>query len=64
MFVGRYSHTRVCAIVKEGVEFPSDLSGIVYKTIPTGGSINSIAFDIVKELRAADYDIDANKIIA
>lgn len=62
MFVGRFSHSRVCAIVKHGVEIPSDLSGIVYKTIPAGGSIQSIAYEIIKELRAADYVIDANKL--
>jgi predicted nucleotide-binding protein len=62
MFVGRFTHGRVCAIVKQGVEIPSDLSGIVYKTIPTGGTIQSIAYEIVKELRAADYVIDANKL--
>lgn len=62
MFIGRFSNSRVCAIVKHGVEIPSDLSGIVYKIIPAGGGIQSIAYEIVKELRAADYVIDANKL--
>jgi len=62
MFVGRFTHGRVCAIVRHGVEIPSDLSGVVYKTIPVGGSIQSIAYDVVKELRAAGYVIDANKL--
>ncbi|MDH4085351.1 MAG: nucleotide-binding protein [Nitrospira sp.] len=62
MFVGRFTHSRVCAIVKQGVEIPSDLSGIVYKTIPSGGGIQSIALEIVRELRAADYVVDANKL--
>lgn len=62
MFVGKFSHSRVCALVKEGVEIPSDLAGVVYKTIPTGGGIQSVAYEIVKELRAADYVVDANKL--
>ncbi|WP_347250450.1 nucleotide-binding protein [Zoogloea sp.] len=63
LFVGRYGSCRVCAIVRAGVELPSDLSGVVYKYIPAGGNIQSIALDIVRELRAADYDVDANKIM-
>lgn len=62
MFVGQFTSRRVCAIVREGVEFPSDLSGVIYKKIPRGGGINSIAFELVAELRAAGYVIDANKL--
>lgn len=64
MFVGQFSHHRVCAIVKEGVEIPSDLSGVVYKHILAGNGIDSIAIEVVKELRAAGYVVDANKLFA
>lgn len=64
MFVGQFTHNRVCAIVKEGVEIPSDLSGVVYKKVSNEGGINSIAFELVAELRAADYIVDANKLLA
>ena len=64
MFVGQFSHTRVCAIVRESVEIPTDLSGVVYKRVPADGGINSIAFDLVSELRAAGYVVDANKLLA
>lgn len=63
MFVGQFSHLRVCAIVKEGVEIPSDLSGVIYKRIPTDGGLDSIVFQLVRELRAAGYIIDANKLL-
>lgn len=64
MFVGQFSHKRVCAIVKEGVEIPSDLSGVIYKRIPIDGNLDSIAFQLVQELRASGYVIDANKLLA
>jgi predicted nucleotide-binding protein len=53
---------RVCAITKGPVEIPSDLHGVLYRAIPAGGSILSIAYDIVTELRAAGYKVDANRI--
>lgn len=62
MFVGQFSPRRVCAIVREGVEFPSDLSGVIYKSVPKEGGINSVAFDLIAELRAAGYVVDANKL--
>ncbi|MCX6833628.1 MAG: nucleotide-binding protein [candidate division Zixibacteria bacterium] len=62
MFVGKFSHQRVCAIVREGVEIPSDLSGIIYKRVLGDGGIDSIALQLIQELRAAGYVIDANKL--
>jgi predicted nucleotide-binding protein len=64
MFVGQFSHRRVCAIVREGVEIPSDLSGVIYKIVPHDAGINAIALEIVNELRAAGYIVDANKLLA
>jgi predicted nucleotide-binding protein len=61
MFVGKFSASRVCAIVREGVEIPSDLSGVIYKRIPKGAGITSIALELIKELREAGYVVDANK---
>jgi len=62
MFVGQFTHQRVCAIVKEGVEIPTDLSGIVYKRIPKDGGIDSIALSLIQELRSAGYVVDANRV--
>lgn len=63
LVVAALSPERVCAIRKGEVEIPSDLQGVIYKTIPPGGSIRSIAIDIANELRAAGYILDANKLL-
>jgi predicted nucleotide-binding protein len=62
LFCGYLQPERVCAIRRGDVEFPSDLLGVLYKTVPLGGSIRSIALEIVHELRAAGYILDANKL--
>lgn len=63
LFVGQLSAKRVCAIVREGVEFPSDLAGVVYKKIPQDGGIGSIAIELLAELSAAGYCLDANRLV-
>lgn len=50
---------RVCALVEEGVEVPSDLSGIVYIPIDTNGSWR---YSVAKEMRFAGLDIDLNQV--
>jgi predicted nucleotide-binding protein len=62
--IGALGTKRVCAIVKDRVEVPSDLAGLVYKNIPAGQGIDAIATEIVKELKSAGYAVDANKIFA
>ena len=62
LFVGRLAPSRVCAITKGDIEIPSDLQGVLYKRIPAGGGVWSIALDVVQELRAAGYDVDANRL--
>ena len=62
LFIGKFRPERVCAILKADVEIPSDLTGVVYKRIPENGSIRTIAFEIISELKAAGYQIDANEI--
>jgi predicted nucleotide-binding protein len=62
LFVGHLLPDRVCAIRRGDVEIPSDLHGVVYKTLPESGGISSLAYEIVRELRAADYIVDANKV--
>jgi len=63
-FAGRFSHSRVCAIRRGDVEIPSDLHGVVYKTVPVGGSISSIALEVANELKAAGYVVDANRLLS
>jgi len=54
-FIGKLSRNRVCCLYKGIVELPSDMSGIVY--IPFQESINEVKDKIVKELKAAGYEI-------
>jgi len=54
-FIGKLSRNRVCCLYKGIVELPSDMSGIVY--IPFQESINEVRDKIVKELKAAGYEI-------
>lgn len=55
-------HERVCAIVQGEVEIPSDLHGVLFKRVPEGGSVASIALELVNELKAAGYILDANRL--
>jgi len=63
LFVSHLGRNRVCALLKGGVELPSDLSGVIYKKIPDDGGLSAIKFDLVNELRAAGYDADANLLL-
>jgi predicted nucleotide-binding protein len=54
-FVGRLGRSRVCCLYKGDVVLPSDLNGLVCKKID--GSFDSQAFSIIKELKAAGYQI-------
>lgn len=56
--VGKLGRERVCALVKENVEIPNDLSGIVYIPMKDNWKLS-----IVKELKKVGYNVDANKII-
>jgi predicted nucleotide-binding protein len=62
LFAGYLSPERVCAIVRGSVEIPSDLNGVVYKHIGDDASLSSIVFDLARELKAAGYIVDMNKL--
>jgi predicted nucleotide-binding protein len=62
-FAGYLSPARVCGILRGDVELPSDLHGVVYKTVAVTGSFASIAFELAKELKAAGYIVDANRLL-
>jgi predicted nucleotide-binding protein len=55
LFVGKLGRNRVCCLYTGDVELPSDLQGLVY--LPFKSSINEVRLDIVKELRAAGYEV-------
>jgi len=50
---------RVCALVDEGVEYPGDLSGVVYIDRDKNGAWK---LKVAKEMQAAGLDVDLNKL--
>lgn len=61
-FIGKLGRQRVLALVQENdnFEFPSDYDGVVF--IPFD-KLEAWKYQLIKELKANNYDIDANKII-
>jgi predicted nucleotide-binding protein len=59
-FIGRLGRSNACALVKGDIEFPSDYSGVVYIRADDAGSWR---FTLVRELRAAGFDVDANRLL-
>jgi len=59
-FIGRLGRDRVCALLKDEVEIPSDYMGVVYTAFDTGGGWRQ---QLAKELDAAGYNIDWNKVM-
>ncbi|MGO8757184.1 MAG: TIR domain-containing protein [Terracidiphilus sp.] len=58
-FIGKLGRDRTFALLLDGVSQPSDLAGILY--IPM--SDDSWRMKLVRELKAAGIDVDANKAI-
>ena len=57
-FIGRLGRERVCALTKGQPEIPSDYAGVVY--IPMES--DAWKMGLFKELKAAGFDMDANKV--
>ena len=59
-FAGSLRRNRVCVLTKGNVEIPSDFYGVMYISLidPDGWKLK-----LVKELQAAGFDVDANKIL-
>ena len=56
-FIGRLGRNRVCALYLEGVEIPSDYSGVLYTKFDSSGAWR---LEIAKELKAAGFPVDMN----
>lgn len=56
----KLGRNRVCALVEDGVEYPSDLSGVVYVPIDKN---NAWMQRVAREMLAAGLDVDLNKVI-
>jgi len=59
-FIGKLGRSKVLPLYSEGVDLPSDIHGLLY--IPLDRAENW-KFSIVKELKEAGYNVDANKLL-
>jgi len=59
-FIGKLGRKRVCALVKDDIEKPSDLNGILYIVLDDG---DGWRIQLLKELKAAGFNIDANQAL-
>lgn len=60
-FIGRLGRERVCALLKEDVEMPSDYMGVVY--VPFDGAAGGWRLNLARELEGADYQVDWNAVM-
>lgn len=58
-FVGKLGRSRVCALYDQTVELPSDIVGVAYVALDGAGAWK---FELAKELKAAGYNFDGNKL--
>ena len=56
-FIGKLGRKRVCALVKGGVEWPSDYNGVLYVSLDNLGAWK---MELLRELKEAGYSVDAN----
>ena len=60
-FIGRLGRkNHVCVLKKGNVEVPSDILGVVYKSFSSND--DGWKFALAKELKAAGYSVDMNKV--
>ncbi len=57
-FIGKLGRQRVCALHKDNLELPSDMSGVVYVPMDTGGAWR---LALAREMKQAGLPIDLNK---
>ena len=59
LLIGKIGRANVIALVKEEIEIPNDVSGVVYETMDSKGAWK---FQLAREIKASGYDIDMNKV--
>lgn len=59
-FMGKLGRSRLLPLYTEGVELPNDIHGLLYTVIDKHGSWS---YQLVKELNAAGYNVDANALL-
>lgn len=58
--MGKLGRNRVCALVKDGVETPGDISGVIYKSMDSAGAWKT---GILKEMKDIGIAVDASKLL-
>jgi predicted nucleotide-binding protein len=58
-FLGRLGRDRVCALVKDDLEIPSDYSGVVYVAFDAAGAWQ---LTLAKEMKGAGLPVDLNRV--
>lgn len=59
-FIGKLGRERVLPLYSDSVELPSDIYGLLYTPIDKA---DNWKFAVVKELKAAGYNVDANRLL-
>lgn len=59
-FLGKLGRQRVCALYEQGVEIPSDYSGVLFTPLDDAGAWK---FALAKELKAVGLPVDLNDVI-
>jgi predicted nucleotide-binding protein len=59
-FLGKLGRNRVCALFRDGVEIPSDYSGVLFIKLDEGAAWK---LQLARELKAAGIEVDMNKAI-
>ncbi len=59
-FIGKLGRDRVCSLKRGTVEIPSDFAGVVWEAMDAGGGWKQA---LARELQAAGYAIDWNKVM-
>lgn len=59
LLIGKIGRANVVALLKGDVEILNDISGVVYKSMDTGGAWK---YSIAREMKSSGYNVDMNKI--
>ncbi len=59
-FMGLLGRERVCTLYQNGVELPSDFSGVLYTLLDADGAWR---LKLLQELKVAGFDVDLNQLI-
>lgn len=59
-FLGKLGRSRVCALYSEGVEVPSDYSGVLFVPLDESGGWR---LTLARELKAAGFTVDMNRAV-